>query len=138
MEAVLEAIGERLRGDATLAGLLSTYGGGAAVFRTDPAPGDAVLPYIVISGPVGAGPYDTKTRHGRSERYDVRCYATRNGSVAAVNTIAERAWALLHRVPLAVAGGENWIANATGPITADDAAAYGRVLTVEYTMLMEA
>ena len=44
---ITAAIHSRLSGDATLAALLSTYEALPAVFTIDPAPEEAMLPYIV-------------------------------------------------------------------------------------------
>ena len=56
MSILTGAIYDVLAGDATLAGLLATYGGNPAVFTTDPAPGDATLPYIVTAGEFSQAP----------------------------------------------------------------------------------
>lgn len=129
-----QAIYNVLSGDATLAGLLSTYGGNPAVFTTDPAPGDATLPYVVTAGEVSDVAFDTKLTRGRTIMRDVRCYDAAGGSAVAVEEIAERVRALLHRQPVAVAG-FNWIlAECSGPIAADERDAYGRIVTVRMTV----
>jgi len=130
MSIITEALYERLAGDATLTALLASYNGAPAVFTIDPAPGDAVLPYIVTAGEVSQAPFDTKTGQGRDLRRDVRCYAEADGSAVTVETIAERVRALLHRRPLSVAGFGVWIADCQGPIVADEEEAYGRIVTV--------
>jgi len=114
--------------------MLSTYGGVPAVFTIDPAPGDATLPYIVTAGDVSVVPFDTKLTRGRTIVRDVRCYASASGSAATVEAMAERARALLHRQELTIAGFV-WIwAECTGPITADERDAYGRIVTVRMTV----
>ncbi len=128
------AIHARLSGDPTLAGLLETYDGEVAVFTTDPAPGDATLPYLVSAGQVSDAPYDTKTTRGRQVMRDVRCYAPRAGSAVLVESIAERVRALLHRHRLAVDGFETWVAEASGPIVADDDGAYGRIVSLRLVL----
>lgn len=130
MNALTQAIYERLAGDATLTALLATYRGEPAVFVTDPAPGDAELPYIVSAGDVTDVPRDTKTTRGREVRRDVRCYAPADGVASLVETMAERVRKLLHRHPLAVEGYETWIAEVSGPIGADEPGAYGRIVTL--------
>ena len=134
MGAITQAIYDRLVGDATLAGLLSTYGGNPAVFTTDPAPGDADLPYVVTAGAVSVAPFDTKTTLGRQVVRDVRCYAAAEGSAVTVEAIAERVRWLFHRRTLTVAG-FSWIwAECSGPIGADEPDAYGRIVTVSMTI----
>lgn len=130
MSAITDGIHALLVEDATLAGLLNTYGGEPAVFTMDPAPGDAQLPYIVTAGEVSTAPFDTKTTRGREIMRDVRCYDAADGSAAAVEAIAERVRALLHRQTLTVAGFNWMLSECTGPVVADERDAYGRIVTV--------
>jgi len=132
--AVTEAIYDALAGDATLVAMLTTYGGEPAIFTTDPAPGDAELPYIVSAGEVAQTPFDTKTTRGRVAIRDVRCYTDATGSAVAVEAIAERVRALLHRQTLAISDFECVIADCSGPVAADGQDAYGRIVTVRLTM----
>jgi hypothetical protein len=127
---ITDALHTRLAADATLAALLSEYGGEPAIFTTDPAPDDAVLPYIVSAGEVAQSPADTKNSRGREVMRDVRCYAADSGSATTVEAIAERVRTLLHRHELAISGGETIIAFCTGPVAADERDAYGRIVTV--------
>lgn len=134
MGAITAAFYDLLAGDPTLAGLLSTYGGNPAVFTTDPAPGDAIMPYVVTAGEVSLIPFDSKTTLGRTIMRDVRCYTAADGSTVAVEAIAERVRALFHRQWIVIAG-FNWIlAECSGPIVADERDAYGRIVTVRMTM----
>jgi len=134
MSALTAALYDLLAGDATLTALLSTYGSAPAIFTTDPAPGDAALPYIVSAGEVSQGPFDTKTTRGRDILRDVRCYASASGSAVTVEAIAERVRALLHRQELTIAG-FTWIwASCSGPIGADETDAYGRIISVRFVM----
>jgi hypothetical protein len=120
--------------DATLAGMLATYDGQPAVFTTDPAPGDAALPYIVSAGEIVDTPFDTKTTRGRQLWRDVRCYDHASGSAAEIDAMAERVRALFHRQALVIPGFV-WIwAECTGPIAADEQDAYGRIVTVKLTI----
>ena len=128
------ALYDRLTEDATLAGLLATYDGDPAVFTTDPAPGNAELPYIVTAGHVSDAPWDTKTTRGREVYRDVRCYAAADGSAAVVEEIAERVRALLHRHELIVTDFVTVIAECSGPVATDEPDAYGRVVTVRFVM----
>ncbi len=128
LTAAIEAV---LAGDATLVALLGTYEGEPAIFTTDPAPGDAVLPYIVTAGEVVDTPADTKNSRGREVWRDVRCYAPATESAVTVEAIAERVRALLHRQELEI-DGFVWVwALCTGPIAADEEDAYGRIVTVQ-------
>ena len=131
------AIYARLAGDATLAGLVASYRGQPAIFTTDPAPGDATLPYIVSAGDVAQRPYEAKNRGGREVFRDVRCYAPAVGSAVTVEEMAERVRALLHRQALAVDGFELWVAQVTGPTVADEADAYGRIVSVRLVLMEE-
>lgn len=124
------AIYEVLANDATLAGLLSTYGGSPAIFTMDPAPGDAELPYIVTAGEFSQEATDTKGSRGRELRRDVRCYADADGSAVDVEAIAERVRALLHRQALVIPGFVWILAECIGPVVADEPDAYGRIVTV--------
>jgi hypothetical protein len=133
MSVLTAGIHSRLAGDGTLVGLLATYGDGAAVFTTDPAPADADLPYIVTAGEVVQTPADTKNSRGRDAVRDVRCYASATGSVVLIEAIAERARALLHRHELAIDDGyRTVVADVTGPIVADERDVYGRILSVRF------
>jgi len=138
MGLVTAAIYERLANDATLASMLATYNGAPAVFTVVPVPGDAQLPYIVTAGDAVRRPYEAKNRPGWEIWRDVRCYADTNGSAVQVEAIAERVVALLHRVPLEIEGFGVLVGDCTGPISADEETAYGRVVTVRLIMLMEA
>jgi len=135
MSALTQAIYDRLSGDPTLQGLLAIYGGAPAIFTTDPAPGDAELPYLVSAGEVSTAPFDTKTTLGREVRRDVRCYADTNGSAALIEEIAEQVRSLLHRHELAINGFETWVAECTGPIVADEDRAYGRVVSIRLILM---
>lgn len=120
--------------DGALAGMLATYEGEPAVFTTDPAPGDAALPYIVSAGEIVNTPFDTKTTRGNQLWRDVRCYDHASGSAQRVEAMAERVRALFHRQALIVPGFV-WIwAECAGPIAADEQDAYGRIVTVKLTI----
>jgi len=132
--AITAAIHDVLAGDATLAAMLTTYGGEPAIFTTDPAPGDATLPYIVSAGEVAQTPFDTKTTRGRMVIRDVRCYTDATGSAAAVEAIAERVRVLLHRQTIAISDFECVVADCSGPMAADGQDAYGRIVTLTMTI----
>jgi len=127
---ITEALYNKLAGDATLTALLAEYHGRPAIFTTDPAPGNAVLPYIVTAGDVAQVPFDTKTTRGRTITRDVRCYAAASGSARTVKAIAERVRRLLHRQTLVIDNFVWLMAECSGPIEADAQDAYGRIVTV--------
>jgi hypothetical protein len=130
MSIVTEALYDTLAGDGTLTALLSTYEGEPAIFTTDPAPGDATLPYIVTAGEAVQTGFDTKTTRGRELWRDVRCYAAANGSAATVESVAERVRALLHRQAIVISGFVWLLGDCSGPLVADESDAYGRIVTV--------
>lgn len=133
MSVITSAIYDKLAADATLVGLISTYEGNPAIFTTDPAPGDAQLPYVVSAGEVAQAPLDTKTTRGRDLIRDVRCYAPGDrdgGSVILAEAIAERVRALLHRQALIINGFSWWVSDCAGPVAADEPDAYGRVISL--------
>jgi hypothetical protein len=122
---------DRLAGDAILASYLSIYKGNPAVFTTDPAPGDAALPYIVTAGEAVQIPWDTKNSRGREIIRDVRCYADAgSGSSVTIEAIAERVRYLLHRQTLIIDGFQWVLSSAGGPIQADEQDTYGRIISL--------
>lgn len=140
--SVTQAIYDTLTGDTELTNLLSVYpaGGNPAVFAMDPIPEDATLPAVVISGPVSITPFDTKGgRDGQEHMRDIRCYAAGGGSVATIESIAQRVRELFHRKPISITDW-TWVnATVTGPIEANEltegSRIYGRIVTV--TMLID-
>jgi hypothetical protein len=134
MSVITQSLYDRLSSDADLIALLNSYGGQPAIFTTDPAPGDAVLPYIVTAGEVAQSPADTKNSRGRQLMRDVRCYTANSGSAVTVEAIAERVRVLLHRFELVISNWQTVIADCTGPVVADELDAYGRIVTVNYRL----
>lgn len=125
-----EAIYDRLSGDAELAGLLASYEGGPAIFTVDPAPGNASLPYIVSAGTTSQRPFEAKNQAGREMFRDIRCYSADTGSAETVEAMAERVRALLHRHRLVIDGFSTLVAEVSGPVTADEDDAYGRIVSL--------
>lgn len=131
---ILSAIYSRLRADSTLTGLLAaSVGGGSAVYSGSLVPGNAVLPYIAINGPISDVPDDTFDAQYRGSLWDIHCYDHRpdggGGSVARVNSIAERVRTLLHRQPLTLAGDPRNLVCAVEMVSInDDSSAFGRVV----------
>jgi len=132
---ITKAIYQRLAGDATLTGMLSTYKTKPAIFTVDPAPEDAEFPYIVTAGSPVQTPYDTKTSQGRQIWRDVRCYTDKSGSAATVESIAERVRELLHRQNLSDTAFSTIWAECEGPTVADDGESYGRIVTLKITVV---
>ena len=135
MTAISKAFSDVLSADVTLAGLLASYGGSPAVFTADPAPADAVKPYVVTAGEAVHRPFDTKLTRGREIWRDVRCYANDTGSADTIEQIAERVRALLHRQIFSIDGFSIEVAECFGPIVADEPDAYGRVVTARIIMM---
>ena len=133
MSILTTALYDQLANDATLISMLGEYQGLPCIFTTDPAPGDAPLPYIVSAGEVTQAPWDTKTTRGRVLIRDVRCYASASGSPVVIEAIAERARALLHRQSLSINGFAWLISDVGGPIVADERDFYGRILSLSVT-----
>lgn len=127
---IRKAVYSALSTDATLTALLGTYEGSAAIFTTDPAPGDAPMPLIVATTVPARQPFDTKTTLGMQVWLDVRVYAEATGSAALIDQIAERVYDLLHRQTLTF-DNRTWIlSECTGPISVDESDAYGRIITL--------
>jgi hypothetical protein len=129
MAEITKALYDRLSGDATLAAMLSTYGGTAAVFSTHPIPDDAALPYVTITS-LAEAPFDTKNSRGRDVSYDVGCYAEDLGSAVLVEQIKERVRTLLHRYKLTITNFATRIAEVSGTLQADEDGVFGRIVTI--------
>jgi hypothetical protein len=122
--------------DATLVGMLATYRGAPAIFTVDHVPTDAALPFVVTPGEIAGTPFDTKTSQGRDILRDIGCYTEDNGSVAAVEAIAERVRVLFHRHRLTVAGGHTMIASADPPMKAPtEDGINGRIVQVRLVVM---
>lgn len=123
-----------LAGDPALVALLSTYGGGPAIF-TAAVPGDATRPYLVTDGDAVHAAADTKTSRGRTIWRDIRLIDDATGSTVRVDQIAEAVRARLHRQQIPVAGHLTVICEVAGPTSLDDGidtdhTVTGRLLTV--------
>lgn len=129
MSAVAQALYARLAGDAALTVLLSTYEGTPAIFTGKLVPEDADRPYLWIPAAMTDQPFDTKIELGRDTEREVWVVCDNAGSMAPVETIAERVRALLHRAAFPISGGSVIIAEARGPVGApsDDSVAALRV-----------
>lgn len=138
MNALTTAIYNALSVDSTLAAMLSVYAGGPAIVSADPVPFDMMRPYVVIDGAMHDEPFGGKVeeRTGREIHLDIRMYADATGSSKAIDSIAERVRALMHLIPLTVAGYTNIIARCiAGPLQVPtDPRIMGRMLTFQYTL----
>lgn len=138
MSVFTKAFYSTLSGDSTLAAMLSTYGGGAAVFTAMPIPSDVELPYIITEGEIGNLAFGTKVLNGREIIRDVRCYGEASGSAELIEDIAERVRALFHNQNIAVNGyNASFLTEAQNILTADEDGVYGRIVTVRM-IVMEA
>lgn len=106
-EDVRQALQGVLLADATLATLgLGTYGGGLAVFAQERVPEDAPLPYVNVAGLIAGTDFDTKSRPGAEEFYDVVIADRRdiNTPPIRITRLARRVREVLHRCRLEVEG----------------------------------
>ena len=133
-DTVTASIYNVMANDATLASLLATYRDRPAIFTIDPAPKDAVLPYIVAAAIPVQTPFDTKTTRGRTIWRDIRIYDDQTGSVSRIEQIAERVYQLFHRELLVVPGYAWILTECAGPISMDEDFAYGRLVTAKITI----
>jgi len=143
MNALSQAIYGVLSADSTLTGLLAVYtppGASAApaIFSADPVPYDALRPYIVWAGAMHDAPFGGKVEDttGREIHLDIRIIVEATASSALADSIAERIRALLHNVPLSVAGFTNIIARCiAGPFNVpSDPRIMARGLTFQWTL----
>lgn len=107
-----------LVGDVTLTGQLSTYNGSPAIFSNPRIPADASAPYVAISPPVTDNSFDALKELGRDIVHDVWIVFPEKGSVADLDTAAERVRTLLHKTSLSVSGFQHVQSFASGPIVA--------------------
>lgn len=135
-----------LAGDATLTGLLSTFGSVPAIFNQDPIPVSAIRPYIYSPGDLARSPLSLHM-DGRDNPVfdrDVTCIADRSSGSGSIEAIADRVHALFYRngsrtsVPSWSGGGYNLIETdvVAGPITTPtDDTVFGRTITVSLTII---
>jgi len=132
MSVFTQAIYNKLVEDPILVSMVNLYNNQPAIFTIEPVPGDAELPYIVVSGPVSDVPFDTKTTIGREMLVDIRCYTKNQGSKVLVENMAERVRELFHRQYIPVSGYQNIITECRGPIFIPEDVALGMVVTVRF------
>jgi len=133
------AIHDALAADATLVGLIANYPSGSpgspAVFTGWPVPPDAERPYVFSRGEVSGRHFDdldnAAGKPGQDVLRDVFVIADNDGSELAVEAIARRVRAILHRGALTISGGLHVMTQCVnGPFVAEtDASLTGRGLT---------
>lgn len=125
------ALFNKLKADATLVSLLSTYSNNPAIFLAAPAPRNAVAPFIIMEGAVSDVPEDNLTDDGRNIVMDVRVYTDAKGLPTQIETIVERVYTLLHHQNISVSGWSNLLTRVeniqTGPAEPD---VYARIITI--------
>jgi len=140
MSVFTQAFYDRLKGDATLTGLLGTYASSPSIFTKVPLPADFDIdahgPYVVTSGQASdvPGVTDTKNKSGREIVRDVRCYSSTKLSPSTVDSIADRVRTLFHRQSFPVTGWSVEVSDVTGPIEADEDDALGRIVSVRLVL----
>jgi hypothetical protein len=134
MDGLTTATVQRMRGDATLAGMLATYRGVPPIFADDRVPEDAPFPRIVTAGNVADEPDDTKTDQARNVTRDIYCY-TDHQRTDDIEPIADRVSVLFHRYRgLVIPGWYVWRARVHGPVATSSGDYDGRVLTVRWAI----
>jgi len=133
---ITQAIYNKLSADATLAALIADYPSGSpaspAIFTGWPVPKDATRPYIFTRGAVSVSSFDElASALGQDITRDITAVADNTGSDAAIETIAERIRALLHRTSLTLPVGTHVMTQCiNGPTVAEtDDTLTGRRLT---------
>lgn len=141
------AIFARLKAEGEIMNALSVYAGDPAIFddaapadfdfTTDRSTGQAAT-VIVIAAPSSDEPDDTFTEFGRRVQQDIRIYARRSGSNAALDYLARQVRDLFHARPdeMTVDGGVVTLAQASGPTQAptEDPANTGRRITLRLNL----
>jgi|18_taG_2_1085343.scaffolds.fasta_scaffold07399_5 hypothetical protein len=133
MSAFTKGIYDVLSADATLTGLLNTYGDNPAIFSNDPVPVNAELAYIVISSPIADIDAGQKDRDGREVIQDIRCYINADEDLRILDQISNRVRALLHRqaANISIVGYNVIIIEASGGVEAPtEEEVYGQIVTV--------
>jgi len=141
MSAQTAAIITALKGDATLQGLMGSYGGASAWFSIMPTPGDADRPLGVVrpvSDPGEGLQYEAKDFYSREMEYEIDIFTDANGSVVALENVAERVRTLFHRQALSVTGFDTVGVYASGPIELPtDHTAYGRRVNLKLDLIKQ-
>lgn len=141
MSAPTSALITALKNDATLQGLMGSYGGASAWFSVFPTPGDATRPVGVIrpaSDPMDGLQFESKDSESREITYDIDLFTDATGSVVTLESAAERVHALFHRQTLAVTGYDTAQVRATGPLPLPtDHTAYGRRVSVRLDLIKQ-
>lgn len=130
MSVFTSAVISTLKNDATIQGLLDSYGGQAAVFSISPSPGDSGYPQIVMT-PVLDVPFETKTDDGRELSIDLAVYVEATGTISTLETIVERIRTLFHRTNISVSGFDSVSSTVeTIRVAPTDENFYGRIVSL--------
>ena len=105
VEAVLQAVHDKLTGDATLTALVPAARIYTVVPQASDSGSDADFPYIVIHEGV-ATPEDTKSNYGGLVMQQVSIF-DRSESRLAIEAIASEVWTVLHDETLIIAGADH-------------------------------
>ena len=135
--SISAAFYQRLTNDAELGTLISKYNGIPAVFTSAPVPDNATLPYIVTAGQISDTTEiatNTKNRTATQFMRDIRIYTEQSGSMAKIETIGEKVWALFHKQPLSIDGWTVLEVKASRPVLYPQDGVYGVYVTVIVTM----
>lgn len=123
-----------LLAEATIAGLLSTWNGEAAVFTRRPVPDDAVTPFIAVSPDISVTDADGLTSERPIVVRDITVYGDQPDQYRTVEQVGYSIRRLFHHDRLSITNTDYDIVNivATGPQIAptDDETAIARVVTL--------
>ena len=124
------ALVSELRRDTTLADLLGTFRGHAAVFAFTPVPETAGDPFIVTSAASDITGR-SKQEMTREVTQDVRIYTEDDGNVSAIEQIAEHVRDRFARASFEVSDWRIVHIHSTGPTPINTDEQYGRVVTLD-------
>jgi len=139
--SVSKALVNKLKADATLQGLMTTYNSEYTWFSLPSAPEGADRPLGLVI-PVSDTPWNTTAAEGREQTWDIACFIDADGSIATLESIAEQVHDLFDSTQsptLSVSGyTTDMIDVVSGPtIAPTDDTLYGRVVTIRLRLTKE-
>lgn len=152
MQAVRDAIADRLLGLTEITDLIAIYRGVPAIINTEPVPRDVTGLYIVVRDAFYDVEFGTKTpsnppadlivTRGRIVYHDIAMYEESSGNSTNLEIVSLLVRDAFNRYPLPVSGWGTLIAKTRGPTTtssdpATEEHADGRVVTVELTVIKQ-